>query len=214
MKPVAVLVSGRGSNLEALIEAERAGAPYRIRVVVSNRPDALALEKAAAAGIEAVTVDHRPFGKDREAFERALDAALRARGVELVALAGFMRVLTPWFVRAWAGRLINIHPSLLPLFPGLDTHARALDAGMKLHGCTVHYVTEEVDGGPIIAQAAVAVAPDDTPETLAARVLKAEHVLYPNALGLVAQGEGGEVRGFGPPPNQPMIASGFLEKQG
>lgn len=208
MTDVAVLVSGRGSNLSALIEAQNSGAPFRLRCVLSNRPGAPALGKAHEAGIEALALDHTQFGKDRQAFEEALDAMLRQRGVEVVALAGFMRVLTPWFVERWSGRLINIHPSLLPLFPGLDTHARAIAAGVRLHGCTVHYVTAEVDGGPVIAQAAVPVMPDDDAESLAARVLKAEHVLYPNALALIASK--GEVRGFGPPPNQPLIVSGWL----
>ena len=210
MTRVAVLISGRGSNLGALLEAEQGGAPYEIACVLSNRPEAAGLARAREAGKEALSLDHRVFGQDRQAFEEALDGLLRQREIELIALAGFMRVLTPWFVARWAGRLINIHPSLLPLFPGLDTHARALAAGVKLHGCSVHYVTPEVDAGPIIAQAAVPVLPEDTPESLAARVLRAEHVLYPNALALVAQGTGAEVRGFGPPPNQPLIVSGWL----
>lgn len=210
MKNVAVLVSGRGSNLAALLEAAAEGAPFRIGCVVSNRAEAPALEKARAAGVEAVTIESAAFGKDRSAFELAVDAALRERDVELVALAGFMRVLTPTFIARWAGRLVNIHPSLLPLFPGLDTHARALAAGVRLHGCTVHHVTAEVDGGPIIGQAAVPVLPDDDAARLAARVLRAEHVLYPNALALLCQGEDAPVRGFGPPPNQPLIVSGWL----
>ena len=210
MKTVAVLASGRGSNLAALIEAAAEGAPFRIGCVLANRADAPALEKARAAGIETITIESAAFGQDRAAFELAMDGALQARGVEVVALAGFMRVLTPTFVARWAGRLVNIHPSLLPLFPGLDTHARALAAGVRLHGCTVHLVTTEVDGGPIIAQAAVAVLPDDDAERLAARVLRAEHVLYPNALALLCQGLEAPVRGFGPPPNQPLIVSGWL----
>jgi formyltetrahydrofolate-dependent phosphoribosylglycinamide formyltransferase len=184
-KRVGVLLSGRGSNLQALIDAQGPFCPYEIAVAMANNGDAGGLEKARAAGIEAVAIDHRPFGKDRAAFEAQLDAALRARGVDLVALAGFMRVLTPSFVNAWAGRLVNIHPSLLPALPGLDTHARAIAAGAKLHGCSVHWVTEGVDAGPIIGQAAVPVMPDDTPDTLAARVLAAEHVLYPACLALV-----------------------------
>lgn len=207
---IAVLLSGRGSNLRALLEAQANGAPYRIALVGSNTPDAPGLEIAECARIPAFVLDHRPFGRDREAFEQALDALIAPHGIDLIALAGFMRVLTPWFVERWADRLINIHPSLLPAFPGRQTHERALAAGLKLHGCTVHYVTAGVDEGPIIAQAAVPVLPDDTAETLAARVLKAEHVLYPNALALAAQNGRGQIRGFGPPPNQPLILSGWL----
>jgi formyltetrahydrofolate-dependent phosphoribosylglycinamide formyltransferase len=179
-KRVAVLISGRGTNLQALMDA-RQGA-YEIALVISNKPDAAGLELARAAGIEALTIDHKTFGKDREAFEREIDAALRARAIDIVALAGFMRVLTPSFVRAWAKRLINIHPSLLPKFPGTNTHARALEAGETEHGCTVHLVVEEVDAGEILGQARMPVLPDDTPETLAARVLKLEHELYPRCL--------------------------------
>ncbi|MDX2233760.1 MAG: phosphoribosylglycinamide formyltransferase [Hyphomonadaceae bacterium] len=182
---VGVLISGGGSNLQALLDAQGPYCPYAIAVVIANRPDAGGLERARAAGVEALVVDHRHFGGDRSAFERAIDAALRARAIDLVALAGFMRILTPAFVRDWAGRLLNIHPSLLPAFPGLQTHARALDAGVKLHGCSVHWVSEGVDEGPIIGQAAVPVLPDDTTETLGARVLTAEHVLYPACLALV-----------------------------
>src|SRR5262249_44753776 len=153
-----------------------------ITSVISNNPDAQGLARARAAGIEAVAIDHRDFvdssgKKDREAFEHAVDAALRARGVELVALAGFMRVLTPFFVRAWAGRLVNIHPSLLPKYPGVDTHARAIAAGDAEAGCSVHLVTEGVDEGPVLGQARVPILPGDTPETLAARVLETEHQL-------------------------------------
>lgn len=208
--PVAVLISGRGSNLQALVHASANGAPFAVSLVVSNVPDAPGLQRAAAAGIPHMTVDHRPFGKDRPAFEAALDQELRAHGVELVALAGFMRVLTPWFVGRWRGRLINIHPSLLPSFKGLDTHARALAAGVKVHGCTVHFVSDGVDEGQIIGQAAVPVRPDDTPDTLAERVLAAEHTLYPVCLALVAQGAGGQVLGFGPPDGTPPLAVGFL----
>jgi formyltetrahydrofolate-dependent phosphoribosylglycinamide formyltransferase len=160
--------------------------PAKIVAVLSNRPEARGLEAARAAGVEAVAIDHKPFVRDRAAHEAALHAALVARGVELVCLAGYMRLLTPFLVQAWAGRLLNIHPSLLPAFPGLDTHARALAAGAKLHGCTVHYVTEAMDSGPILAQAAVPVLPDDTEASLAARVLAQEHVLYPLALRLAA----------------------------
>ena len=181
-KRIGVLLSGRGSNLKALLEAQGALGAYEIVVAITNTPGAGGLAIAEAAGVETVVIDHRPFGKDREAFERELDAALRARDVEIVALAGFMRVLTPFFVRAWAGRLINIHPSLLPAFPGRDTHARALAARVKLHGCTVHLVTDTVDDGPIIGQAALAVSPADTAETLESSVLALEHTLYPRAL--------------------------------
>jgi phosphoribosylglycinamide formyltransferase-1 len=184
MKSVGVLLSGRGSNLQALLDAQRALDAYRIVRVIANVPGAYGLERARAAGVEALTIPHK--GKPREAFERELDAALQ--GCDLVALAGFMRVLTRYFVNAWAGRLVNIHPSLLPSFPGLDTHARALAAGVKLHGCTVHLVTEELDQGPIIGQAAVPVLPDDTPASLDARVLAAEHALYPRALAALAGG--------------------------
>lgn len=180
---VAVLISGTGSNMAALIEAARApDCPYEVALVLSNRPGAGGLATAATAGLPTAAVDHRPFGKDREAHERAVDAALRAHDVEVVALAGYMRLLTPWLVGRWAGRMLNIHPSLLPKYPGLDTHARALQAGDVEAGCTVHLVTEGVDEGPVLAQARVAVLPTDTPESLAARVLTAEHALYPRAL--------------------------------
>ncbi|GGC69201.1 phosphoribosylglycinamide formyltransferase [Chelatococcus reniformis] len=186
---VGVLISGRGSNMEALIEAAKgADYPADIVLVLANQPDAGGLATAAAQGITTVVVDHRPFKGDRAAFEEAIDARLRQEGVEFVCLAGFMRVLTPSFVTAWRGRLINIHPSLLPALPGLHTHERALAAGMRLHGCTVHFVSHELDAGPIIAQAAVPVRFGDTADTLAARVLAAEHRLYPRALALVAAG--------------------------
>jgi formyltetrahydrofolate-dependent phosphoribosylglycinamide formyltransferase len=185
---VAVLVSGRGSNLQALLDAQGPLCPYEIVVVGANNGDAAGLDRARAHGVATFAVDHRPFGKDRAAFERALDAEIRKHDAALVALAGFMRVLTPVFVSAWAGRLLNIHPSLLPLFPGLDTHARALAAGVKVHGCTVHWVTEGVDAGPPLGQAVVPVLPGDTTEALAARVLGAEHVLYPACLALACGG--------------------------
>lgn len=185
---VGVLISGSGSNLQALMEAAATGAPYTIVQVISNNPEAYGLQRAAAMGVPAHAIDHRPFGRDRAAFEAQVTAALRAAEVEWVALAGFMRVLTPGFVAAWTGRLINIHPSLLPLFPGLHTHARALEAGVAVHGCTVHHVTEGVDEGPIIGQAAAPVLPDDTPETLAARVNRAELRLYPAALAYAVTG--------------------------
>ncbi len=210
MRATAVLISGRGSNLAALLQGAEQGAPYAVRVVISNNPEAPGLARAIEAGVEALAIDHRPFGEDRAAFERVVDGALRARGIELVALAGFMRVLSPVLAQAWAGRMVNIHPSLLPLFPGLDTHRRALAAGVRVHGASVHYVTDGVDQGPIIGQAAVPVFPDDSPETLAARVLEAERVLYPNCLALAAQGRGGEVRGFAPPRDRAVLLNGFL----
>jgi phosphoribosylglycinamide formyltransferase-1 len=181
--PVAILISGTGSNMAALIDAARApDAPFEVALVLSNRPDAGGLALAAASGAPTLAVDHRPFGKDREAHERAVDEALRAHGVQAVALAGYMRLLTPWLVGRWAGRMLNIHPSLLPKYPGLDTHSRALAAGDVEAGCTVHLVTEGVDEGPVLAQAAVPVLADDTPASLAQRVLTAEHALYPRAL--------------------------------
>jgi phosphoribosylglycinamide formyltransferase 1 len=180
---VGVLISGRGSNMEALIAASRApDCPYEVVLVLSNKPDAQGLETARTAGIKALAVDQRDFAKDREGHERALNAALRAAGVEVVALAGYMRVLTPFLVDAWSGRMLNIHPSLLPLHPGLGTHARALAAGDLEHGCTVHLVTAGVDEGPVLAQARVPVLPGDDEATLAARVLEQEHTLYPAAL--------------------------------
>jgi phosphoribosylglycinamide formyltransferase-1 len=182
-KRVAVLISGRGSNLQALLDARQDA--YEIALVISNVPNAGGLDLARAAGVEAIALDHKPY-KDREAFERALDALLAERNIEIVALAGFMRVLTPYFVRAWAGRLVNIHPSLLPKFPGINTHARALEAGESEHGCTVHLVTEEVDSGEILGQARMPVEPGDTPETLAHRVLALEHELYPRCLATFA----------------------------
>jgi phosphoribosylglycinamide formyltransferase-1 len=184
----AILISGRGSNMTALIEAARSpDFPAEIVLVAANRPGAGGLERASAAGIPAVCVDHKAFA-GREAFERALQAEIERHDVDLVCLAGFMRVLTPWFIERWQGRLLNIHPSLLPLFPGLHTHERALAEGVRLHGATVHYVVPELDAGPIVAQGAVPVMPCDTPETLAARVLTVEHKLYPLALAMVADG--------------------------
>ncbi len=185
-KHLAVLISGRGSNMAALMDANQDA--YEVALVISNRPDAAGLEIARAAGVEALAIDHQSFGKNREAFEREIDAALRARAIEIVALAGFMRVLTPYFVRAWQGRLVNIHPSLLPKYPGTDTHARVLAAGDVEHGCSVHLVVEEVDAGEILGQARLAVLPGDTPETLAARVLELEHALYPRCLAEWARG--------------------------
>ncbi len=180
---LAILISGRGSNMEALLKAcDRPDYPAKPVLVLSNRPDAQGLKLAEQAGVPTACIDHRPFGADREGFEREIDAALRAAGVEIVALAGFMRVLTPGFVHSWAGRLINIHPSLLPKYRGLDTHRRALEAGDNEAGCTVHFVNEGVDEGDIIAQARVPIIVGDNPETLAARILIEEHKLYPEAL--------------------------------
>ena len=187
-KRVAVLISGRGSNMQALAAAARSpDYPAEIAAVVANRPDAAGLAWAADQGIATIALDHKAFA-DRAAFDDHLHAALVAANIELIALAGFMRILTPAFVARWQGRMINIHPSLLPLFPGLDTHARALAAGVKIAGCTVHFVTAEMDVGPIIAQAAVPVVANDTADSLAARVLAAEHRIYPQALAWVAAG--------------------------
>ncbi len=187
-KRVAVLISGRGSNMAALIEAAKVkDFPAEIALVVSNRPDAAGLNTACAGGIATEIVNHTAYGKDRAAFERALQAALEKHRIDLVCLAGFMRLLTPWFVWHWQGRMLNIHPALLPAFKGLDTHKRALEAGAKVHGATVHFVVPEMDSGPIIMQGAVAVRGDDTERTLAARVLAVEHRIYPLALRLVAE---------------------------
>ena len=183
-----VLISGRGSNLAALIAAcAGPGFPAEIAVVISNQPAAAGLGRATAAGIEAVVVDHRDHA-DRPAFEAAVSEVLLAHGVELVCLAGFMRLLTAGFLDAWAARVINIHPSLLPAFKGLEAHARALGAGVRITGCTVHYVVPEMDSGPIVAQAAVAVLAGDDEAALAARVLEAEHRLYPLAVRRIAEG--------------------------
>jgi phosphoribosylglycinamide formyltransferase 1 len=188
-KRVAVLISGRGSNMLALIEAAKAeDYPAQIALVLSNRPEAPGLARAREAGITTAVVDHRPFGADRGAFERALDEALRQYRIELICLAGFMRLLTSWFIGRWRGRILNIHPALLPEFRGLDTHRRALEAGVKQHGATVHFVVEETDAGPIISQQSVAVLEGDNEATLAARVLEVEHRLYPDALRKVAEG--------------------------
>jgi phosphoribosylglycinamide formyltransferase-1 len=188
-KRTGILISGRGSNMVALAHAAQApDFPAEIGLVLSNRPDAAGLDRARTLGIATATVDHRDFGKDREAFERAMDEMLRINQIELVALAGFMRILTPWFVRRWQGRLINIHPSLLPLFKGTHTHAQALAAGVSEHGCSVHFVVPELDAGPVIAQATVPVLPGDDEDSLAARVLEQELTLYPQALAAVASG--------------------------
>jgi len=188
-KRVGVLISGRGSNLAALIAAARQpDYPADIALVVSNRPNAAGLVRAAEAGITTAVVDHKAF-PDRPAFEEELDRGLQTAGIEILCLAGFMRVFTDWFVARWAGRMLNIHPSLLPAFRGTDTHRQALTAGVLIHGCTVHYVTLDLDAGPIIAQAAVRVLPGDTEETLAARVLVQEHRIYPQALRMVCEGK-------------------------
>ncbi|WP_298281727.1 phosphoribosylglycinamide formyltransferase [Acidocella sp.] len=180
---VAVLISGRGSNMEALVKAAQApDYPAEIVLVLANKEDATGLEIARALGVRAEAVASKPYGRDREAHERAVDARLREAGVELVCLAGYMRLLTPYLVRRWAGRMLNIHPSLLPAFPGLDTHQRAIEAGVGEHGCTVHLVTEGMDEGPVLGQARVPVLPGDTEDALAARVLAQEHRLYPAML--------------------------------
>ena len=188
---VAVLISGRGSNLQALIDAfgpKVADSPVKIALVLSNRPDAPGLERAAQAGLKTEIVDHKGF-QSREDFDVAMDREIRAAAATFVVMAGFMRLLTPQFVTAWKDKLVNIHPALLPSFPGLHTHRRAVEAGVRFHGATVHFVRHETDSGPIIAQSVVAVRPDDTEETLAARVLETEHRLYPLALRLIAQGQ-------------------------
>jgi phosphoribosylglycinamide formyltransferase-1 len=171
----------------ALVEAAAApDFPAEIALVLSNRPDASGLEWASSRGIRVASVDHKTYGKDREAFERAIQAELEENSIDIVCLAGFMRVLTPWFVGQWEGRMLNIHPALLPSYRGLHTHERALDDGVKIHGCTVHFVVPEMDAGPIIAQAHVEVADSDDADALAARVLTQEHRIYPQALALVA----------------------------
>ncbi|MBR2119066.1 MAG: phosphoribosylglycinamide formyltransferase [Pseudomonadota bacterium] len=206
---VAILISGRGSNMTALIEAAKAkDYPAEIVLVISNIAGAGGLAKASDAGIETATVESKPFGKDREAFERKLHDVLVAHNIELVCLAGFLRLLTPWFVRQWEGRMLNIHPALLPAYKGLHTHERALADGVKIHGATVHFVVPEMDSGPIVIQGAVAVRDNDTPDTLAVRVLGIEHRIYPDALRLVASGrtrlENGlcKTDGNGSPPDK------------
>ncbi|GEO14465.1 phosphoribosylglycinamide formyltransferase [Microvirga aerophila] len=194
---IAILISGRGSNMVSLMEAARAhDYPAEIALVLSNRPDAEGLDRARDAGIEALAIDHKAYST-RESFEQALDEALHARDIEFICLAGFMRVLTNWFVERWAGRMVNIHPSLLPLFRGTQTHRRALEEGVLVHGCTVHFVVPELDAGPIVAQAVVPVVPDDTETSLAERVLEQEHLLYPQALRMICSGrarlDGGRV---------------------
>ena len=188
-KRVGILISGRGSNMMALVEAARAADyPAEIATVISSRPEAPGLAWAQDQGLPGQAIDHKAYAS-REAFDEAIDAALTEAGVELVALAGFMRIQSSGFVRKWLGRQLNIHPSLLPLFKGLHPQRQALQAGVKISGCSVHFVTEEMDAGPIIAQAAVAVHPGDTGQALADRILVAEHRLYPHALNLVASGQ-------------------------
>jgi phosphoribosylglycinamide formyltransferase-1 len=188
-KRAAVLISGRGSNMMALVEAAKhKDYPVDIALVLSNRPAAPGLATAMAAGIKAAVIDHSLYGEDREAFERAMQAELEKHRIDFVCLAGFMRLLTPGFVRQWEGRMLNIHPSLLPAFKGLNTHERALAAGVKIHGASVHFVVPEMDSGPVIAQGAVPVEANDTAATLAARVLRMEHRIYPMALRVLAEG--------------------------
>lgn len=188
-KHVAILISGRGSNMMSLVEAARdPNYPAEVILVISNRPEAPGLAWAAAQGLPTKVIDHKSY-PNREDFDAALHEALVASGAEIVCCAGFMRLMTAGFVEKWSGRMLNIHPSLLPAFKGLDAQSQALAAGVKIAGCTVHFVEPEMDSGPIIAQAAVPVADDDTPDTLAARILSAEHKLYPHALRLVATGE-------------------------
>ena len=187
---VAILISGRGSNMAALIKAAQASDyPAEISVVISNRADAPGLERAKASGVATAVIESRPFGKNRAGFEAALQAALDQHRVELICLGGFMRLFTAEFVQRWYGKMLNIHPSLLPSFPGLDPHGQALQAGVKISGATVHFVIPETDAGPIIMQGAVTVADGDTPETLSQRILGIEHRIYPEALRLLASGK-------------------------
>ncbi|WP_374656309.1 phosphoribosylglycinamide formyltransferase [Dongia sp.] len=188
---VAILISGRGSNLQALIDQfgpAAASSPIEIVLVLSNRPEAFGLTRAGRAGIATKTVDHKAF-PDRASFDAAMDREIRAAGAELVVLAGFLRLLTDGFIAGWHDRLVNIHPALLPAFKGLHTHARALEAGVRFHGCTVHFVRPEMDTGPIVAQAVVPVRPEDDENSLGLRVLAAEHRLFPLALRLIAEGK-------------------------
>src|SRR5256885_1618344 len=186
---VAILISGRGSNMAALIDAAKAADfPAEIVAVISNRADAAGLAKAAASGIPTIVIESKPFGKDRAGFEVVLQRTLEEKKVELICLGGFMRLFTADFVQRWYGKMLNIHPSLLPSFPGLDPHGQALQAGVKISGATVHFVIPQTDSGPIVMQGAVAVRDDDTADTLAARILKVEHRIYPDALRLLAAG--------------------------
>ena len=192
MKNIVVLISGRGSNFEAILRASREenweADGLRIAAVISNRPEALGLEKAREAGIEAVALDHKAYST-REAFEAKLAEAVDRYDPAVIVLAGFMRILTEGFVNRYEGRILNIHPALLPLFPGLDTHRRAIEAGCRVHGSTVHFVSAVLDGGAIIGQSVVKILPSDTPETLAARLLPFEHKIYPRCVRAVALGE-------------------------
>lgn len=210
-KRTAILISGRGSNMQALVEAARQpDYPAEIALVISNRPEASGLAWAKAQGLPAVALDHKRY-ESREHFEGQLQSMLELSNIDLVALAGFMRLMTAPFVERWSGRMINIHPSLLPSFKGLHTHEQALAAGVRISGCTTHFVSPEMDGGPIIAQAAVPVLPEDTPEMLAARVLAAEHKLYPASLALVARDQAvlnGNAVDF-----QPVVNSGVNQEQ-
>lgn len=189
MKRVAILISGGGSNMVTLVDSMQGDHPARPCLVLSNVAGAGGLDKARARGVDTAVVDHKPFGKDREAFEAALNDALDAAQPDIICLAGFMRVLTEGFTRRWEGRMLNIHPSLLPKYKGLNTHARAIEAGDAEAGCSVHEVTAELDGGPILGQARVPVEPGDTPDTLASRVLVMEHQLYPAVLRRFAAGD-------------------------
>lgn len=188
-KRVAILISGGGSNMVALVKSMTGDHPARPVLVFSNDPDAPGLKRAAELGVPTASVDHRAFGDDREAFEAELQKILEKARPDIICLAGFMRILTPGFISRWEGRILNIHPSLLPKYKGLHTHARALEAGDTEHGCTVHVVTAELDDGPILGQARVPVLPGDTPETLASRVLSMEHELYPAVLRRFAAGD-------------------------
>ena len=206
----AILISGRGSNMDALIAAARApDFPAEIALVLSNRPDAPGLAKAKAAGIAVAAVDHKIYA-GREDFERSLQLVLETYRIDFICLAGFMRLFTPWFIGQWRGKMLNVHPALLPSYRGLHTHERALADGVKIHGCTVHFVVPEMDEGPIVAQAAVPVLDDDTPDALGARVLAQEHVIYPLALRLVASGavriEGNRVLGALPASGSALVA--------
>lgn len=206
---LAVLISGRGTNLQSLIDATAdPNFPAEIALVISNRPKAAGLDRAAKAGVSQTVIDHKDF-QSREDFDEALDEALRMAKVDYVCLAGFMRMLTPKFVNDWRGRLINIHPSLLPAFKGLHVHERMIDAGVKIAGCTVHFVSAEVDSGPIIGQAAIPVLPEDTADTLAARILEQEHKLYPACIRLLAEAKA-RLSGGAVPLDASVVASGSL----
>jgi phosphoribosylglycinamide formyltransferase-1 len=216
---VAILISGRGSNMAALIQAAMAeDFPAKIALVISNRADAGGLEKAKASGVPTLTIESKPFGKDRAAFEAGLQAALDEHRIDLICLGGFMRLFTAEFVERWYGRMLNIHPSLLPSFPGLDPHGQALSAGVKISGATVHFVIPETDAGPILMQGAVAVRDDDTPDTLAARILAIEHRIYPDALRLLAGGrtrlDGAICRLEGSPGSSDMLISPTATSRG